>query len=101
MPGPPSRPADSIPIPPIHPMQIAPPLGKRSDVTANIVGQRNVLPHAYTVAAITQRVTDVAPPRRRSPVRPSTPLRQSKPRGEILCTIGPAKNLRVNISDEV
>ena len=51
MPGPPSRPAESMPTPPTAPRVSAPPLGKRSDTTPSIVGQKKVLPRPYEVAA--------------------------------------------------
>ena len=44
--GPPIRPADIMPMPPIMLIAIAPVCGKRSDATASMVGQKNVLPTA-------------------------------------------------------
>ena len=39
-------PADIMPMPPMMLIAIAPVRGKRSDATASIVGQKNVLPAA-------------------------------------------------------
>ena len=44
MPGVPSSPAESVPMPPMAPKVMAPPLGNRSETTPSIVGQKNVLP---------------------------------------------------------
>ena len=40
------RPAESMPMPPMMDMATAPVCGKRSPMTASIVGQKKVLPTA-------------------------------------------------------
>ena len=42
----PIMPAESMPMPPMMLMAMAPVRGKRSEATASIVGQKNVLPMA-------------------------------------------------------
>ena len=61
-----------MPIPPIILIAIAPDLGNLSDATANIVGQKNVLPKAYTLKAIMAPVKAVAVLTKFNPIHAKT-----------------------------
>src|ERR1041385_8587969 len=62
-------PADNMPMLPMFEMATAPVRGKRSDATASMVGQKKVLPTAYTPRAITATVNEVMPLARFKPTQ--------------------------------
>src|SRR4051794_16073684 len=101
MPGPPSRPAESMPTPPTQPMTTAPPRGKRSEATASMVGQKNVLPTPSPVTASRQNSAPLALPSSSSPAAAMTAQLNSSPSGVSTRSTGPAKNRSANISVEV
>src|SRR5260370_9069098 len=96
-----TRPTESMPAPPMMPKSSAPPRGNNSDVTPNIVGQKNVFPTPNTVAARKATKTDVPACMLPSAKRPPADKAHHKVRaakGENLCTKPLKKNRNPNIS---
>src|SRR5436190_14453973 len=75
-------PADNMPMPPIIEMAMAPVRGKRSEATASMVGQKNVLPTAYTASARKATVIEVMRLARFSPMQARTAQVSRMPTGE-------------------
>src|SRR5436190_13501091 len=101
MPVVPRSPPEKTPAAPMAPSVSAPPLGKRSDTTPSFVGQKNVLPTPYTVAARKTATPTVELPSQSKPSMANTEQENKRPKGEILWTIGPAKKRRANMMLEV
>src|SRR5437764_11309455 len=97
MPVVPSNPPEKAPAAPMAPRVSAPPLGNRSDTTPSIVGQKNVLPTPYTVAARNTARPAVELPSQNKPTMASVAQENRRPSGEILWTMGPAKNRSTNM----
>ena len=93
-------PTANIPMPLIALSVRAPPLGVCSATTPSIVGQKNVLPKPYSVAAM-KIIAPAALDSMKSPAMASTELTVRRPSGESLWTIGPAKKRRTIMMSEV
>jgi hypothetical protein len=65
-----------------------------------MVGQKKVFPNPYTVAA-TSIITPADCDNIYKPIAAIPEQMASNPRGEILCTIGPAKNRNTNMMADV
>src|SRR5262245_52094341 len=95
-------PTEIIPTPAIALSISAPPFGYCSETTPRVVGQKKVLPKPYNVAA-RNNIPTAAPAldSHNRPAQATAAHRANRPSGEILCTIGPAKNRRMNMIKEV
>src|SRR5262245_45822725 len=84
-------------------MATAPVRGKRSEVTASIVGQKNVLPTAYTPSAAKATPKLVMPLARFSPTQAKMAQERRIPTGDkpSLFSIKSAQKRRLNIMTEV
>ena len=82
---------------------IAPVRGKRSLATASMVGQKKVLPSAYTASATMAPPNVLMPLTRFKPMAASTAQMRSRPIGEMrrLFSMKCAQNRRPNMSREV
>ena len=71
-----------MPMPPMIDIATAPVRGNRSPTTASMVGQKNVLPIAYTASAIIAPANVSIPLTILRPITASTAQRKSRPIGE-------------------
>src|SRR3954451_17745175 len=96
--GLPSTPTAIIPTPPIVLSSSAPPRGYCSETVPSVVGQKNDLAHPYKVAAASSMATlEPEFPSQYRPTAARAAQAANSPSGEILCTIGPAKNRRTTM----
>ena len=88
---------ESVPAVPIRPISRAPPRGNRSDAVASMVGLMKQTPQPHKVAARMPVTGEFATLRASSPKDASRQEIQSRPIGDSLCAIGPAKCRATNM----